>query len=137
MSDEELKKAGLKVTSPRVKILRLLETTQNRHMSAEDIYKALALHADKDIGLATIYRVLTQFEAAGIVKRHNFEGPHAVYELNQGTHHDHLVCIKCNGVEEFIDEVIEKRQEIIAANVGFKIVDHNLNIYGVCKKCQS
>lgn len=104
-------------------------------MSAEDVYKNL-LEAGEDVGLATVYRVLTQFETAGIVERHNFEGGHSVFELNNGQHHDHLVCVKCGLVEEFVDTVIEQRQKDIAENARFKITDHSLNIYGLCDACQ-
>ena len=135
-NNHELRKAGLKVTLPRIKILEILETTGVRHLSAEAVYRAL-LEAGKDIGLATVYRVLTQFEAAGLVIRHNFEGGHSVFELNHGEHHDHLVCVKCGRVEEFVDEVIESRQEAIAREAGYEITDHCLNIYGICGHCGS
>ena len=135
MSNSELRKAGLKVTNPRVKILEVLEQAGSRHMSAEEIYKAL-LATSEDIGLATVYRVLTQFETAELVKRHNFEGGYSVFELNQGDHHDHLVCVECGRVEEFIDPIIESQQEKIAKERGYLITDHSLNIYGVCKSCQ-
>lgn len=137
MSSEnhELRKAGLKVTLPRVKILQLLENSETRHLSAEDVYKAL-LEADEDVGLATVYRVLTQFESAGLVERHHFEGGHSVFELSTLDHHDHLVCSKCGIVEEFYDEVIETQQEKIAKKFGFEITDHSLNLYGICKDCQ-
>jgi Fur family transcriptional regulator, ferric uptake regulator len=133
MDNENLKKAGLKVTLPRVKILEIMENTKE-HLSAEEIYKTL-LDSGEEIGLATVYRVLTQLEAAGLVARHNFEGGQSVFELDSGIHHDHLVCVKCGGVEEFVDEVIEKRQEEIAKKSGFTITDHSLNIYGICGKC--
>jgi len=132
--NQNLKKAGLKITLPRVKILQILENADPHHMSAEEVYKKL-LDAGEDVGLATVYRVLTQFEAAGLVSRHNFEGGRSVFEINVGEHHDHLVCMHCNLVEEFVDDVIEKRQEAIAKNADFKITDHNLTIYGLCKKC--
>lgn len=131
----ELKKAGLKVTLPRIKILNILESAENRHISAEDIYKQL-LESGDDVGLATVYRVLTQFEAAGLVLRHHFETEHAVFELNDSEHHDHLVCIKCGLVEEFVDPVIEKRQQEVATEMNFTITDHYLNLYGYCKNCQ-
>lgn len=138
MENQELKKAGLKVTAPRVKILHILETSLEtsgvRHLSAEDIYKALVEMGD-DVGLATVYRVLTQFESAGLVIRHHFEGGHSVFELDDGKHHDHLVCIKCGDVVEFIDPVIEQRQEVIAKEKKFRMTDHALYIYGVCAKC--
>lgn len=133
----DLKKAGLKVTLPRMKILEFLEASSDRHLSAEDIYKAL-LEAGEEIGLATVYRVLTQFEAAGLVNRHHFEGGQAVFELNQGGHHDHLVCLKCGKVVEFMDPVIEDRQQQIAVDNGFKITDHSMILYGHCSdpECQ-
>lgn len=136
MESQDLRKAGLKVTLPRVKILEILESNKtNRHMSAEDVYKAL-LDEGEDIGLATVYRVLTQFEAAGLVTRHHFEGGHSVFELNQGTHHDHIVCVKCGRVDEFIDEIIEERQRAIAKKAGYEITDHSLYIYGICANCR-
>lgn len=137
MSSEnhELRKAGLKVTLPRVKILQLLENSETRHLSAEDVYKAL-IEADEDVGLATVYRVLTQFETAGLVMRHHFEGGHSVFELSTMEHHDHLVCSKCGIVEEFYDEVIETQQEKIAKKFGFEITDHSLYLYGICGACQ-
>lgn len=134
MDNQDIRKAGLKVTLPRLKILEILEKADPHHMSAEDVYKTL-LESGDDIGLATVYRVLTQFETAGLVKRHNFEGNHAVFEIAHGEHHDHLVCVKCGRVDEFIDEIIEKRQEEIARQSGFKITDHSLTIYGICKSC--
>lgn len=118
-----------------MKILDILEHTSSRHQSAEDVYKAL-LDTGEDIGLATVYRVLTQFETAGLVKRHHFEGGHSVFELNEGSHHDHIVCVKCGQVDEFIDELIEKRQKSIAAELGYDLTDHCLYMYGICKKCQ-
>lgn len=133
--DSNLKKAGLKVTIPRLKILQLLDRTQGRHLSAEEIYRSL-VESGEEIGLATVYRVLTQFEEAGLVIRHNFESGQSVFELDHGSHHDHLVCVKCNRVEEFVDELIEKRQEEIAKNAGYTITDHSLNIYGVCAQCK-
>lgn len=135
MGNQDLRDAGLKVTLPRVKILQILENADIRHLSAEEIYKAL-LNSGEDVGLATVYRVLTQFEGAGLVTRHNFEGGHSVFELNQGEHHDHLVCEQCGLVEEFVDDVIETRQQDIAKAKGFRITDHSLNIYGICGKCQ-
>lgn len=131
----ELRKAGLKVTLPRLKILGILENSATRHISAEEVYKQL-LESGDDVGLATVYRVLTQFEAAGLIIRHHFESGHAVFELDEGEHHDHLVCIKCGRVEEFIDEVIEKRQQEIAERFSFSITDHCLYLYGVCQTCQ-
>lgn len=135
MNNSDLRKVGLKVTLPRIKILEILEQHADRHLSAEEIYKAL-LDAKEDIGLATVYRVLTQFETADLVTKHNFEGGYSVFELNQGEHHDHLVCVKCGRVEEFVDDTIEQRQEQIAKDAGFDITDHSLNIYGICPKCK-
>ncbi len=136
MESQDLKKAGLKVTLPRRRILEMLETSTTRHLSAEDVYKAL-LDSGEEIGLATVYRVLTQFEAAGLVSRHHFESGHSVFELNQGYHHDHIVCVKCGRVDEFVDEVIEKRQRDIANKAGYEITDHSLHLYGICAKCRS
>ncbi len=135
LDNQDLKKAGLKVTLPRLKILEILEKADPRHMSAEEVYKTLVESGD-DVGLATVYRVLTQFEAAGLVRRHNFEGDHAVFEVEQGEHHDHLVCVKCGKVDEFIDEMIEERQEVIANKFGFEMTDHSLTIYGICHGCK-
>ncbi|WP_058452228.1 ferric iron uptake transcriptional regulator [Legionella maceachernii] len=132
---QQLKDAGLKITMPRVKILQILEQSPKHHLSAEGVYKAL-LDMGEDVGLATVYRVLTQFEVAGLVTRHNFEGGHSVFELSQGEHHDHLVCVKCGRVEEFVDKIIEERQQMIAENAQFKMTDHALNIYGLCPDCQ-
>jgi len=131
----DLKKAGLKATHPRIKILQILEGSDTRHMGAEDVYKAL-LETGEDVGLATVYRVLTQFEAAGLVARHHFEGGHSVFELNQGDHHDHILCVKCGRVDEFIDDVIERRQREIAAKAGYTMTAHSHYIYGVCTACQ-
>ena len=128
MDNQELKKAGLKVTLPRLKILNLLESGENRHMSAEEVYKRL-LDSGDDVGLATVYRVLTQFEAAGLVLRHNFEGGHAVFELSDDQHHDHMVCTETGKVTEFFDPVIEKRQQVLAAQYGYELVDHKLTLY--------
>lgn len=133
MEDQELRKAGLKVTLPRVKILQHLEEAAERHMSAEDIYKAL-LESGADVGLATVYRVLTQFEQAGIVMRHNFEGGSAVFELANEGHHDHMVRMDTNEVIEFVDPEIEKRQHAIAEQYGFELVDHKLVLYVRPKK---
>jgi len=132
----EIKQAGLKITVPRTKILALLGQSPTRHMSAEDIYKEF-LAEDQEIALATIYRVLTQFEQAGIVIRHNFGDNQSVFELDQGEHHDHLICVRCNGVKEFVDDTIEQRQESIAKKFGYEMTDHELNIYGICKECQT
>ncbi|MBE9561607.1 MAG: ferric iron uptake transcriptional regulator [Proteobacteria bacterium] len=131
---EELKKFGLKATLPRLRILQLLETNHQHHMSAEDIYKTL-LDVGEDISLATVYRVLTQFEAAGLVIRHRFDDNSFVFELDAGYHHDHLLCIKCGKVIEFVDNVIEEHQRTIAKQHGFKITDHCLHIYGICSTC--
>ncbi len=132
METKELKKAGLKATLPRLRILHLLENSEKRHMSAEDVYKAL-LDAGEDVGLATVYRVLTQFEAAGLVSRHFFEGGHSIFEINEGAHHDHIVCNQCGKVEEFVEETIEKSQQKIAKKHGFSLTDHSLIIYGDCQ----
>ena len=131
---QQLKEAGLKITMPRLKILQILEHATDHHLSAEDVYKAMS-EMGEDVGLATVYRVLTQFEAAGLIHRHNFEGGYCVFELSQGEHHDHLVCVKCGRVEEFVDDVIEQRQKMIAEKAGFKMTDHALNVYGVCPGC--
>ena len=125
---QELRNAGLKVTLPRLKILEILESSEQRHMSAEDIYKEL-LNSGADIGLATVYRVLTQFESAGLVTRHNFEGGHSVFELDDGEHHDHMVCVETGDVVEFVSEEIEKLQREIAEKHGYEILDHNLVLY--------
>lgn len=134
ISNQELRKAGLKVTLPRLKILELLETSPLRHLSAEDVYKTL-LEQGEDVGLATVYRVLTQFESAGIVERHHFEGGHSVFELKDTTHHDHIVCTACGKVVEFKDEVIEERQARMAESLGFALTDHSLYLYGICADC--
>jgi len=131
--NDELKKVGLKVTLPRLKVLSLLEKAKDHHMSAEDVYKAL-LDLGEDVGLATVYRVLTQFEAAGLVERHNFEGGHAVFELAKESHHDHMVCVETGIVVEFCDSVIEDRQKEIAAEYGFDLIDHKLTLYVKPKK---
>lgn len=131
MQNEQLRKAGLKVTLPRVKVLALLERSDKRHVTAEDVYRML-LENGEEIGLATVYRVLTQFESAGLVCRNNFEGGQSIFELDCGKHHDHLVCVKCGKIVEFIDEIIEKRQTAVAKRHGFTIQDHSLVIYGVC-----
>jgi len=126
--DQELKKAGLKVTLPRVKILQILENCPDRHMTAEDIYQSLR-DADEDVGIATVYRVLTQFEAAGLIERHNFDTGPAVYELDRGEHHDHMVCTETGVVIEFHDAEIEKLQEKIASQKGYELVGHSLVLY--------
>ncbi len=135
MESTDLKKAGLKVTLPRMKILDLMESSSVRHQSAEDIYQALRDEGE-EVGLATVYRVLTQFEAAGLVTRHHFEGGQAVFELNREGHHDHIVCIGCGRVEEFVDEIIESQQAKIAETKGYEITDHSLILYGTCPECQ-
>ena len=129
MESADIKNAGLKVTLPRMKILELLETSEDRHLKAEDIYKVL-LDSGEEIALATVYRVLTQFETAGLVTRHHFEGGHAVFEINDGEHHDHLVDISTGKVVEFYDEVIEQRQKEIAIQHNFEITDHTMILYG-------
>lgn len=131
---KDLKNAGLKATLPRLKILELFEKSDERHLSAEDVYKVL-LNAGDDVGLATVYRVLTQFEDAGLLVRHHFESGKAVFELNEGDHHDHIVCVKCGKVEEFYDEEIERRQREAAESRGFKMQEHSLMIYGICNSC--
>ena len=134
MENQDLRKAGLKVTLPRVKVLEVLEGSSSpRHLTAEDVYKAL-LEKGEEIGLATVYRVLTQFVSAGLVERHHFEGGQAVFELNRGSHHDHIVCVQCGRVEEFYDATIEKCQRSLAEKSGFKINDHSLIIYGDCQR---
>ena len=134
MESKNIREAGLKVTLPRLKILDMLESSGNKHLSAEDMYKAL-LKEGEEIGLATVYRVLTQFEGAGLVKRHHFEGGNSVFELSQGEHHDHILCVKCGRVDEFQDEIIEERQALVAKNKGYEMTDHSLYIYGVCSGC--
>ena len=133
METNDLRKAGLKVTLPRLKILEILGTMTPRHMSAEDIYKHL-LESHEEIGLATVYRVLTQFEAAGLVTRHHFEGTTAVFELNEGQHHDHIVCLDCGKVEEFMDAEIEELQRKVAKRLQFELKDHSMILYGRCTR---
>src|SRR5580698_3939562 len=133
MEGKDLRKAGLKVTLPRLKILEILERSGTRHLSAEEIFKRL-IESNEDIGLATVYRVLTQFEGAGLVARHHFEDGMAVFELNQGLHHDHIVCMDCGLVEEFMDAGIETRQTAVASKLGFTIRDHSLILYGHCQR---
>jgi Fur family ferric uptake transcriptional regulator len=132
----DLKDIGLKATGPRLKILNLFEESGERHLTAEDVYRIL-LNDKVDIGLATVYRVLTQFEQAGLLIRHHFETGKAIFELNKGEHHDHLVCIGCGQVEEFFDAEIEKRQDKIAKQHNFKVQDHALYLYGLCQECSS
>lgn len=138
METQDIRNAGLKVTLPRIKILEMLEeqSDQDRHLTAEDVYKRL-IQQGEEIGLATVYRVLTQFEAAGLVKRHHFEGGNSIFEFNRGEHHDHIVCIKCGRVEEFSDEMIELRQKEIAKTLNFALTDHSLCLYGVCADCRT
>ncbi|MEG2049172.1 MAG: ferric iron uptake transcriptional regulator [Comamonas sp.] len=131
---DELKSTGLKATLPRLKILEIFQTGKQRHMTAEDVFRVL-LDERSDIGLATVYRVLTQFEQAGILLRSNFESGKAVYELNEGQHHDHFVCTSCGKVEEFYDPEIEKRQLLIANEMGWTIQDHSMSLYGQCADC--
>jgi Fur family ferric uptake transcriptional regulator len=131
---QSLKNRGLKATLPRLKILDLFQRSNERHLTAEDVYRLL-LAEDLDVGLATIYRVLTQFEEAGLLKRHHFESGKAVFELNEGHHHDHIVCLNCGRVEEFFDESIEARQHEIAARLGFTLSDHAMHLYGLCHAC--
>lgn len=128
IENQELRKAGLKVTLPRVKILQILENSEDRHLSAEDVYKLL-LDAGDDVGLATVYRVLTQFESAGLVERHNFDGGHSVFELDRGDHHDHMVCVESGKVIEFHNDKIEEIQQQIAEDHGYEITGHSLVLY--------
>lgn len=140
MSDSaSLRKAGLKATVPRLRILEVMEGSDQRHFTAEDVYRAL-LDANEDVGLATIYRVLTQFEAAGLVVRHHFEGDRSIFELGSGEgacHHDHLVCERCGAIQEFFDPAIESAQQRVAAARGFEVTHHSLYIHGICEKCQA
>lgn len=129
----DLKASGLKATLPRLKILEIFQNSAVRHLSAEDVYKIL-LTENMDVGLATVYRVLTQFEQAGLLHRNHFESGKAIFELNEGSHHDHLVCLDCGKVEEFFDDAIEKRQHAVAKERGFVIAEHSLAIYGNCTK---
>ncbi len=130
---DELKSTGLKATAPRLKILDVFQMTSQRHMSAEDVFRVL-MQERSDIGLATVYRVLLQFEQAGILSRSHFESGKAVYELNEGSHHDHIVCLDCGRVEEFYDALIEQRQNAVAKSKGFEIADHALSLYAHCTK---
>ncbi len=132
-TSQDLKTIGLKATLPRLKILEIFQAGRQRHMSAEDVYREL-LGENQDIGLATVYRVLTQFEQAGLLRRSSFESGKAIFELNEGAHHDHLVCLQCGRVEEFFDAEIEKRQRNIARDRGFVLQDHALSLYGNCTK---
>lgn len=130
---DELKSSGLKATLPRIRILEIFQKTRTRHMTAEDVFKAL-MHEGSDIGLATVYRVLMQFEQAGILSRSHFESGKSVFELNEGHHHDHLVCLTCGRVEEFYDPEIEARQRDVAQSRGFELQDHSLALYAACSK---
>lgn len=132
-NSQNLKSIGLKATYPRLRILDLFQHSETRHLTAEDVYRLLIADG-MDIGLATVYRVLTQFEQAGLLKRSNFESGKAVFELNEGQHHDHLICLQCGRVEEFYDPEIEKRQQKIAKDRGFVLQDHALSLYGICNK---
>jgi Fur family transcriptional regulator, ferric uptake regulator len=133
----DLKNAGLKVTLPRIKILQILEKQQaNRHLTAEQVYKIL-INDEEDIGLATVYRVLTQFEAAGLVTRHHFDGGNSVFELANSVHHDHIMCMKCGKVDEFTDDLIENLQKEVAKRLGYELTDHNLYLYGFCPSCRT
>ena len=132
MESGDLKKAGLKVTLPRIKVLEILENSEQHHLSAEDVYRAL-LESGSEVGLATVYRVLTQFESAGLVTRHHFEGGQSVFELESGHHHDHMVCVKCGRVEEFTNDTIEKLQHQIVTDAGHKLVEHSLVLYVDCE----
>lgn len=138
-AETELKNAGLKATAPRMRILEIFqkaqETGSERHLSAEDVYKLLVAE-NIDIGLATVYRVLTQFETAGLIVRHYFGNDRATYEMDDGAHHDHIVCTRCGRVEEFVDKEIESRQKQVAERLGFELEDHALSLYGICSDCQ-
>lgn len=137
MDTKELRSFGLKATLPRIKILEILELQResSNHLTAEQIYKIL-IKSEEEIGLATVYRVLTQFESSGIVRRHHFEGGNSVFELDNGTHHDHILCVKCGKVSEFTDDVIEQRQKEVAVRLGFTLTDHSLYLYGYCAACK-
>lgn len=138
MSSKELKKVGLKVTLPRIKILEILASCSHSnccHMSAESIHKQL-IESSEEVGLATIYRVLTQFEEAGLVNRHNFDGGQSVYEINQGDNHDHIICIKCGRIDEYLNESIKEEQLIIAKNMDYELTEYKMTLYGFCGKCK-
>ncbi len=134
MQREQIKQAGLKVTQPRVRILKLLERSERRHLTAEDVYNELAARHE-ELGLATVYRVLTQFESAGLVRRQHFDAGQSVFEIDRGDHHDHLVCVKCGKVQEFFDDTIERRQSTVASERGYTPTDHSLVIHGLCSDC--
>ena len=136
MDSTDLKQAGLKTTLPRLRVLSILEDSKIRHLSAEDVYKEL-LNEEDSVGLATVYRVLTQFEDAGLVIRHHFEGDRSVFELNDEDHHDHMICDQCGRVTEFVDRRIESLQEKVAEDHGFALQDHSLTLYGICARCQN
>lgn len=133
MGSKEIKQAGLKVTLPRIKILEMLQSQQGAHLSAEEIYRTL-IEAGEEIGLATVYRVLTQFESVGLVKRHHFESGQSVFELDLGQHHDHILCVECGRIEEFCDDEIERRQQRVARRLGFELAEHSLILYGHCAR---
>jgi Fur family ferric uptake transcriptional regulator len=133
---DELKQAGLKATRPRLMILQLLEDAEERHLTAEGVYRSL-LDAGEEVGLATVYRVLTQFEQAGLVKRHHFDGERAFFELDENKHHDHMVCMRCGRVEEFVNDEIERLQQEVAAAHNFKLTEHRMELYGLCADCQA
>jgi Fur family ferric uptake transcriptional regulator len=133
---DELKQAGLKATRPRLMILQLLEDAEERHLTAEGVYRSL-LDAGEEVGLATVYRVLTQFEQAGLVKRHHFDGERAFFELDENKHHDHMVCVRCGRVEEFVNDQIERLQEEVAKAHNFKLTEHRMELYGLCADCQA
>lgn len=136
LDEADLKKHGLKITGPRVKILNILAQSKMRHLSAEAIFNALSEMGD-EVGLATVYRVLAQFEAAGIVIKHHFANEHAVFELDDGEHHDHIVCVKCHKVSEFCDPIIEAQQRAIAQKLQYHLTHHSLQLYGLCQDCHS
>ncbi len=133
MGSKEIKQAGLKVTLPRMKILNMLQHQRNTHLTAEEIYRAL-VESGEEVGLATVYRVLTQFESSGLVKRHHFESGQSVFEINRGGHHDHILCVDCGRIEEFCDDVIEMRQREVARQLGFELSEHCLILYGHCAR---
>ncbi len=135
MESSHIKKAGLKITHPRMKILEFLETSKTRHHSAENVYRSL-MDDGEEIGLATVYRVLAQFVTAGLVEKHHFESGQAVFELSEKSHHDHIVCVACGKVEEFFDQIIENRQKEIAIEKGYDVTDHSLTLYGKCSDCR-
>lgn len=137
MKKNDLQNAGLKVTVPRLKILKILEKeTGEKHYSAEQVYNIL-LDDGEEVGLATVYRVLTQFEQAGLVVRHHFEAENSVFELNKGGHHDHIVCTKCGKVGEFFDSIVEQRQQAIATRLGYQLTNHSFHLYGLCSTCRA